>query len=108
MFRLIELAAIGCIAYRLVKGYWPWGVLRSMTTMQRRRGRQLPREDAAWARALLGVGTDTPREGIIEAHKRLIMMVHPDKGGTGDLAREANAARDLLLGELASKEERRI
>jgi hypothetical protein len=28
-------------------------------------------------------------------------VVHPDRGGTSDQVHEANAARDLLLAELA-------
>ena len=32
--------------------------------------------------------------------KRLIAMVHPDRGGTDGQVHEANAARDLLLDEL--------
>jgi len=36
----------------------------------------------------------------LEAHRRLITMVHPDRGGTNEQVHEANAARDLLLDEL--------
>ena len=37
---------------------------------------------------------------IVEAHKRLIAMIHPDRGGTNEQVHEANAARDLLLDEM--------
>jgi curved DNA-binding protein CbpA len=50
---------------------------------------------------LLGVAPDASREQIIEAHRRLIAMVHPDRGGTNEAVHEANAARDLLLARLA-------
>ncbi len=43
---------------------------------------------------------DASRAEIIEAHRRLVAMVHPDRGGTNDQVHEANAARDLLLDEL--------
>ncbi|MDD3838185.1 MAG: molecular chaperone DnaJ, partial [Phenylobacterium sp.] len=38
----------------------------------------------------------TPAE-ILAAHKRLMGMAHPDKGGTSGLAAQLNAARDRLL-----------
>ncbi len=37
---------------------------------------------------------------MIEAHRRLLAMVHPDRGGTNEQVHEANAARDVLLAEL--------
>ena len=33
-------------------------------------------------------------------YRRLIAIVHPDRGGTNDQVHEANAARDILLDEL--------
>ncbi|MEH3157943.1 MAG: J domain-containing protein [Sphingomonas taxi] len=35
---------------------------------------------------------------IREAHRRRIAETHPDRGGSAELTRELNAARDLLLG----------
>ena len=49
------------------------------------------------ARAVLGLGTDATREDIIEAHRRLIQRLHPDRGGSDYLAAKLNAAKDLLL-----------
>ena len=56
--------------------------------------------DEIEARQLLGVGLNADAEEIHAAHRRLIAQVHPDRGGTADLARRVNAARDLLLGRL--------
>jgi curved DNA-binding protein CbpA len=53
------------------------------------------------ARVLLGVDAGATREAVIEAHRRLVFQIHPDRGGTNDLVHEANAARDLLLADLA-------
>ena len=54
----------------------------------------------AEARAILGVGKDANVSEIRAAHKRLMQAVHPDRGGSADLARRINAARDVLLGRL--------
>ncbi|TKD50443.1 DnaJ domain-containing protein [Sphingomonas baiyangensis] len=49
------------------------------------------------ARDVLGVGADADADAIRAAHRRLANAVHPDKGGSGDLTRRINAARDVLL-----------
>jgi len=43
----------------------------------------------------LPIGADADR--IRAAHRRIIARVHPDHGGTTDLARRVNVARDTLL-----------
>jgi DnaJ family protein C protein 19 len=54
------------------------------------------------ARRVLGLGPDADREAILDAHRRLIAKVHPDAGGSEELAGRVNAARDALLGGLAA------
>lgn len=53
------------------------------------------------ARALLGLSADADAAAVRAAHRRVIARVHPDAGGTAELARRANQARDVLLAELA-------
>lgn len=64
---------------------------------QQRRRESMPVSEA---RALLGVGQTDDAEAIRTAHRRIISKVHPDQGGTPELARRTNLARDVLLAEL--------
>ena len=58
---------------------------------------QAPRMPQDEARAILGVPADADEETIRSAHRRLVNAVHPDKGGSEELTRRINAARDTLL-----------
>ena len=65
----------------------------------RRRIGRAARMPASEARALLGVGDEATLQEIREAHRRLIARVHPDTGGSAELATRVNAARDALINE---------
>ena len=52
------------------------------------------------ARRLLGVREGATLAEIREAHRRLIVRVHPDGGGSDELAHRVNAARDTLVAEM--------
>ncbi len=58
-----------------------------------------PRPGEAEARAVLGVGADADAAAIRAAHRRLVAGTHPDRGGSAELTRQLNAARDRLLRE---------
>ena len=58
------------------------------------------------ARALLGVGPEASLADIRAAHRRLIARVHPDAGGSAELAHKVNAARDTLVVELNRRKAR--
>ena len=49
------------------------------------------------ARAVLGVGAKADADAIRAAHRERIADAHPDRGGSVELTRRINAARDLLL-----------
>lgn len=55
---------------------------------------------AAEAAKLLDIPADASADEIAAAHKRLIAKVHPDAGGTAELATRINLARDTLLRKL--------
>lgn len=89
MLKFVILLGILLLFFRWITGRWPWQPKTST------------RNQAIFrARRLLGIEARASREEIIAAHKRLVAMVHPDKGGSNDQVHEANAARDLLLDEL--------
>lgn len=89
MTKFILIAALFVVIFRWAMGRWPW------------EKRVSTRQQAVFnARRLLGVEAAANRNDIIAAHKRLVALVHPDRGGTNRQVHEANDARDLLLDEL--------
>jgi hypothetical protein len=89
MVRLLIVAAVLLYGFKVFTGHWPWEPKPAARAQSVIRARQL-----------LGVSAVASREDIIEAHKRLLALVHPDRGGSSAAVHEANAARDTLLGEL--------
>jgi hypothetical protein len=91
MIRILTLLLAASAFCRWATGKWPWDFLRPAPT----------RSQAVFrARKLLAVRADATREEILDAHRRLITLVHPDRGGSDSQVHEANAARDLLFDEL--------
>lgn len=93
MVKLLLLLVLASWACRQWTGQWPWVHWQRMTgptSVER-------------ARRLLGVEAGAGRGAIIEAHKKLITRVHPDRGGDAALVHEANDARDLLLARLGTE-----
>lgn len=89
MLKFVWLVILAVCAWRLFVGRWPWQ-------------RRLPARDAfakAQARVLLGVREGADRRAILDAHRRVISLVHPDRGGSSEKVHEANAARDMLLAD---------
>lgn len=90
MSKLLVLGALLCLACRILTRRWPWEL---WTASERSHAETR-------ARALLGVDRLATRDTIIEAHRRVIARVHPDRGGSNEQVHAANAARDLLLARL--------
>jgi DnaJ homolog subfamily C member 19 len=56
-----------------------------------------PSMDRSEAAKLLGIAPDAGPAEVTEAHRRLIAKVHPDTGGSKELATQVNRARDVML-----------
>jgi DnaJ homolog subfamily C member 19 len=54
----------------------------------------MPRAEAA---KLLGLDPAAGTDAVLDAHRRLIAKVHPDAGGSAELAARINQARDIML-----------
>jgi len=85
--RLAIYAVLASVVVRWLTGQWPWVLWQARDRDDRTRR----------ARTLLGLDADAGREEIIDAHRRLLVRIHPDRGGTTEAVHEANAARDWLL-----------
>jgi len=80
---LLFVAVIGMIIWTWRGAFTPKG---SMTV-----------DEAA---RLLGVNEGADAATIADAHRRLIQKVHPDAGGSAELAAQVNQARDVLLARI--------
>ncbi|MSP87756.1 MAG: molecular chaperone DnaJ [Alphaproteobacteria bacterium] len=58
----------------------------------------------AQALAILGLADNADETAIREAHRRLMMANHPDRGGSTFLATQINRAKDVLLERRAGRE----
>jgi hypothetical protein len=71
-----------------------WRTAQQSPPPQRRSG-DMTREEAL---SVLGLSEGATAEAVKAAHRRLIQRVHPDVGGSADLAARINRAKDVLLG----------
>ena len=76
---------------RLLPANWS----REGAPQPRRRTSTMSREEAL---KVLGLGPGASQDDIREAHRRLILQNHPDRGGSDYLASKINEAKDVLLG----------
>lgn len=100
-----EFQADGLKEAALMEAYLDWRVPGWRDREQesdggagRNRARSKSRMTPDEARAVLEVGPNASEEEIRQAHRRLMMKVHPDQGGSTYLAARINEAKDVLLG----------
>ena len=94
MGRLFTLLVLAALLVRGLTGQWPWQLWAGASRSQ----------DEVEARALLSVDRSASRRDVIEAHRRLIARVHPDRGGSNEAVHAANRARDVLLARIERQE----
>jgi DnaJ homolog subfamily C member 19 len=99
MTKLLWLVVLAVVACRVLFGKWPWQLF-SGQFLSTKPNRQREIEQA---RRKLGVQADASRQDILDAHRRIITEVHPDRGGSNERVHEVNEARDLLLDTLATR-----
>lgn len=116
-FRWADIAAIvaGLLAVRLMtRGEWlpaliglgwsaGWLWFGRRDLLRRPSARAAARSPAMGveeARGVLNLPPAADAAMVRAAHRRLIARVHPDAGGSAELARRVNGARDTLLAEL--------
>jgi hypothetical protein len=104
------LAVTGRIGFAFLAAAGAWVLLNGTTPPWLRPpqgasggSREFPpgRRGAAMSRAeafkVLGLEEGATEEQVRAAHRRLILQIHPDKGGTSYLAAKINEAKDVLL-----------
>lgn len=107
------LAALAPFAHRGWRAFQLWLLWRRIrnagggagTDQQRDEGEQPPpansgRMEPKEACDVLNVPADAGRDEIVKAHRRLIQRVHPDRGGSDELAARVNEAKEVLLSAL--------
>ncbi|SOB79666.1 DnaJ domain-containing protein [Sphingomonas guangdongensis] len=93
IFKLLIAALVAYGVWRL------WHGIRKPAPHQQR---TVAAPDDARAREVLGIGAGASAEEIRAAHRRLVTATHPDRGGSAELTRQLNAARDQLLKRASS------
>ena len=79
-------------------GWWLWqGPKKVHTSGKRPVAPAPPPPDRLDALGILGLDAQASEADIRAAHRRLLLAVHPDHGGSAELAQRVNAARDTLL-----------
>lgn len=55
------------------------------------------------AAAILGVRESVSRDKLKDAHRKIMLANHPDRGGSPYIASKVNEAKDLLEGKIGGR-----
>lgn len=103
---LAELRQEGAAEAAVMEAYLDWRMpgwrdseqseaAEAQARQRRSRGAGMSTEEAY---AVLGIGPGASDEDIRQAHRKLMMKLHPDQGGSTYLAARINEAKEVLLG----------
>jgi hypothetical protein len=103
---LQEFRADGAQETALIEAYLDWRLpgwrdrdtgerAKAKAGRARSKGGGMSAEEAY---AVLGVGPGASEDDIKQAHRKLMMKMHPDQGGSTYLAARINEAKEILLG----------
>lgn len=102
----VDDAAIAARAAAVLEAYLDHvGRIEAAPQAERTRPRRARAETAAAggrmtrqeALDVLGLPADADAAAVREAHRRLVQMIHPDRGGSNYLAAKVNEAKEILL-----------
>ena len=91
------------ITYTILALVFLWGLWRLLKPKQNQNKQNSTYKpppttmDIAHAHQILGLQLGADAQEIIQAHRRLMQRVHPDKGGSVALAQQINQAKLVLL-----------
>jgi hypothetical protein len=101
---LAELRREGAPEAAVMEAYLDWRLpdwREQFSTADQGGGRKAragaQRMSAEEAYAVLGIGPNANEEDIKQAHRKLMMKMHPDQGGSTYLAARINEAKEVLL-----------
>jgi DnaJ-domain-containing protein 1 len=103
---LDELQADGAQEAALIEAYLDWRLPRWRDRSEANEAKAEPprgrarsnRLSVEGAYAVLGINKGASQDDIRQAHRRLMMKMHPDQGGSTYLAARINEAKEVLLG----------
>ncbi|HEU4475808.1 MAG TPA: DnaJ domain-containing protein [Methyloceanibacter sp.] len=103
---LAELEQEGAAEASVMEAYLDWrlpgwrdsGQSEEAEAQARQRRTRSGGMSAEEAYAVLGVGPGASEDDIRQAHRKLMMKLHPDQGGSTYLAARINEAKEVLLG----------
>ena len=103
---LVRRAAIVLEDYLLHAGQLEAGTREGRQPPTKRQAMELQSSgpmDAEEALAVLGLEADTSAAAVRAAHRRLLQLIHPDRGGSNYLAGKINTAKEVLLASVRGK-----